>query len=356
MPAAADRQRQEPRQSRSSRRRGCARGSPAARRCRASHRLAASRRWQRRRCLAAGTLAAAAAALAAGAHGQATPAPPVTAGQGVSTTAGSSTVGGITGTLTSGAFGGLQLGQGFLSPDDCALLIAANLQKEVKDTLPCECRTFSRYAVSCHPNCCPRKYYYEGSDRCHTENEATWTVWEQAVCRPGTTQQNYPGDGVCLYNGGNPFDVLAQADTRGPDAVTRLTFTLSKKPEHRCADLFVSSCATAPRGLPREFRSYSNRDSDDPVGEVCWSDCPPTPLEPCGIHHCYYNRGKTHPFVRSWVVPQLRSGTTYMLTCMITTSGTSAGSGGVDTDATAGEEEAGNINQTQFLPSVFVVP
>eukprot|EP01065_Artemidia_motanka_P013095 TRINITY_DN1721_c8_g3_i2.p2 TRINITY_DN1721_c8_g3~~TRINITY_DN1721_c8_g3_i2.p2 ORF type:complete len:287 (+),score=77.02 TRINITY_DN1721_c8_g3_i2:82-942(+) len=266
--------------------------------------------------------------------------------QGSTSTAGSQTVagGGATGTVTSSGFGGLQLGQGFLSEADCAALIRQNARSEVQSVLPCECRTYSRDAVPCHPNCCPRANYYTGSDRCHSENTAEWTVTEQIICRPTTTQDNYRGDGVCLYDGGNPFDVRAEqgATIDSTIAATRIMFTLSKKAAHRCHDLVLSTCRADALGIDAEMRFYTNRDSDSSSGVPCWVTCPPQPLSECTIGECRYNRGRTHPFVTEWLVPQLVSGSAYLLSCAITASGTSAGSD--------------SINQTQFLPSAFIVP
>lgn len=250
--------------------------------------------------------------------------------------------GGASSTIASSGFGGLQLGADFLSPEACAALIAQQSLAEVATALPCECRTFSRRAVPCHPSCCPKAAYYEGGDRCHQENRLAWSVWEQRACRPSTTQENYPGDGVCLYNGGNPFDVIAHDVAER--AQTTLTFTLSKRAEHRCEDLVVSHC---PAQRAADAARYRTERDSELAGEVCWSECPPLPLRECEEHNCPYNRGRTHPFITSWTVPRLTTGHVYLLSCMTTANGTSADSG---------EATAGNINQTQFLPTAFRAP
>ena len=241
------------------------------------------------------------------------------------------TTGGATGTVMSQGFGGVQLGGGQLSESECQALRSANDIKEVADILPCECRYYSKQAVSCHPNCCPRGSY-DGHDRCHLSNEFDWTVYEQTVCRPPTTQENYPGDGACLYNGGNPFNSEGSVDADGRISIS---FVLSKKPEHRCDDLVLSTCYSEDPGQAASFRFTT------PTGQICWQHCPPKPYAACTSDECFFRRGRTHPFVRKWSVPSLPTGESYLLSCVVTAVTES-------TFATTSQ-----VNQTQYLPAAF---
>ncbi|KAJ9464654.1 hypothetical protein DIPPA_24817 [Diplonema papillatum] len=186
--------------------------------------------------------------------------------------------------------GGVQLGSGLLTEADCLLLI------EQGDVLPCACRSEQPVATNCHPNCCE-------TDRCHTSHADEWSVYEQIVCRSSATQDNYRGDGACMYNGGNPYGVSAVPD----GLVTRLSFVLSKQSAHACENLFVAPCLEFQPDDKNAFRLFA----DD--GRLCWQSCPPVPVESCTAASCRYHRGKTHAFVRHWAVPALQTGSVYAL-------------------------------------------
>eukprot|EP01060_Flectonema_neradi_P024852 TRINITY_DN33722_c0_g1_i1.p1 TRINITY_DN33722_c0_g1~~TRINITY_DN33722_c0_g1_i1.p1 ORF type:complete len:266 (+),score=32.68 TRINITY_DN33722_c0_g1_i1:33-830(+) len=239
--------------------------------------------------------------------------------------------GGATGTVSSQGFGGVQLGGGQLSEAECQQLRSANEIKEVADILPCECRHYSKKAVSCHPNCCP-KGSYDGHDRCHQSNEKEWSPYEQTVCRPPTTQENFPGDGACLYNGGNPYGVEGVIEA---DGTIGIEFVLSKKSIHRCDDLLLSVCYSEDPGQATSFRFTTA------TGQVCWQNCPPQPFAACTENECNFRRGRTHPFVRKWSVPSLPSGESYLLSCVVTAA----------TESTF--TTTSQVNQTQYLPTAF---
>ena len=222
--------------------------------------------------------------------------------------------------------GGVQLGDlsRVKTQGECQALVQAAVTP-----LPCECRYNDNRAASCHPHCCPL-------DRCYADNSPLWSPYEQAVCRPRVTLENFAGDGPCLYNGGNPFNVRATNATTAL-STTHLEFALSQRPEHRCVDLMLSQCGTGISVLPQDFKLKTS------TGLVCKQSCPPLLLDTCTDVTCPYRRGRTHRFVRSWDVPQLTAGKTYLLTCVMIGERASSVMGSA-------------VNETQYAPAAFTVP
>eukprot|EP00760_Papus_ankaliazontas_P034656 PhM_4_TR7345/c0_g1_i1/m.15662 len=206
--------------------------------------------------------------------------------------------------------------------------------------LPCECRVPTTEPRPCHPRCCPKSPYYDG-DRCHEENIRSWTPYEQTQCRPPTTTQNYLNDGVCWRTYGSPMSVEATRVSY-PSTSLSLTFLLSLKSEHFCYDLFISPCVSSSSSTTHANEVMLRK----PEGAgSCWMTCPPQPISPCTSRACYYNRGRTHPFIRRWAgVPDLPTGD-YALVCqsVFRITGTS-------------QSDGAEVNQTVFSATPFTVP
>ena len=215
-----------------------------------------------------------------------------------------------------------------LSVSECDALRGAEVSP-----LPCECRdyTYGNPATRCHPRCCPK-------DRCHERHALEWSPYEQLVCRPPVTFENFPGDGPCLYSGGNPAGVEAVNQTASPSTLTRVKFTLSQRAEHACVDLMLSACDAGRSELPRDFSLRTS------AGVRCPQSCPPSLVDDtCTAASCAYRRGRAHPFLRHWDVPRLVPGSSYLLTCVTIAERETT------VDSTI-------VNETQYLPTAFTVP
>eukprot|EP00759_Apiculatamorpha_spiralis_P012040 PhF_6_TR19132/c0_g1_i2/m.28144 len=208
------------------------------------------------------------------------------------------------------------------------------LRSTTKDTslLPCECRRSDpTVATACHPRCCPKSSVYTG-DRCHAENTVLWSPYEQIVCRPPTTTQNFLNDGVCWRTYGSPNNVQATRISGG----LRVTFLLSLLEQHRCVDLFIAPCKSQRGALSDVLLRKSTGD--------CWMPCPSYPILPCTSSSCSVNRGQTSPYVREWQnVPDLPTGN-YALVCQ-----------SVSKISTTSSNQA-EVNQTQFSATPFYIP
>jgi len=228
--------------------------------------------------------------------------------------------------LPSMATAQLTLAQLQLTELQCQALRASSVA-----AVPCECRLpVSQLPLACHPDCCPRSVTFAG-DRCHPQNARDWTPYEQRVCRPPTTTQDFSFDGVCFTSDGRPQSVSATNNIGG--TFTTIGFRLSLKLDHRCDDLFLTSCS-----------STSSKASDLLVDTIssksCWITCPPQSVSGCTSDVCWAHRGRTLPLLKRWDLDRtLTTGNLYALVCQ-----------------TLVAINSGLVNQTQYHAAAFLAP
>ena len=184
--------------------------------------------------------------------------------------------------------------------------------------IPCPCRlnTGSVTASACYPDCCPKTDTFEG-DRCHTENKATWTVYEQKVCYPSPPVEYTDQTPNCFYRGNIPL-------IKGNDVVdgkTHLTFELSIKDEHQCDDLYIAAC-NPERVIWDDFRINTT----DAVPQYCWLNCAPKAVSECTATSCWANRGQTDSVIHEWTLDRQLPAGDYALICYTMVQGESVGS------------------------------
>jgi hypothetical protein len=193
-----------------------------------------------------------------------------------------------------------------LTPANCEFI---RNNQQLFGYVPCKCRlnTGNVQAYQCFPNCCPKNADFEG-DRCHTENELEWTPYEQTICIERPPSEYLDDTPNCFDKGNNPVVTGATASS----GKTTISFELSLRSDHKCDDLFVTTCDVG-HTRPGMFGFRIN--TTDVPPKHCWLPCSPAPISACNSTSCIYNRGRTAPVVRDWTLsPQLVPGN-YALVC-----------------------------------------